>query len=116
VWVPTVFGKNRDRLMEGDIAVKSFGLILDQAGRTGLLSDEHLSVDGTLIEASASRKSFQRKEKPEAAPPGDPGNPTLNFHGEIRGKKSMNRRRTRKRAWRARAAEIIRNCRIAAMR
>lgn len=84
VWVPTVFSKNRDRLMEGDIAEKLFALILEQAGAAGLLSDEHFSVDGTLIEAWASQKSFQRKDKPEAPPPEDPGNPTVNFHGETR--------------------------------
>ena len=84
VWVPTVFSKNRDRLMAGDIAEKFFALILEQAGAAGLLSDEHFSVDGTLIEAWASQKSFQRKGKAEAAPPDDPGNPTVNFHGEIR--------------------------------
>jgi transposase len=84
VWVPTVFSKNRDRLMEGDVAEKFFALILDQAAAAGLLSDEHFSVDGTLIEAWASQKSFQRKDKPEAPPPDDPGNPTVNFHGEIR--------------------------------
>jgi transposase len=84
VWVPTVFSKNRDRLMEGDIAEKFFALILEQAGMAGLLSDEHFSVDGTLIEAWASQKSFQRKDKPDAAPPDDPGNPTVNFHGETR--------------------------------
>ena len=84
VWVPTVFSKNRDRLMEGDVAEKFFALILDQAAAAGLLSGEHFSVDGTLIEAWASQKSFQRKDKPEAPPPDDPGNPTVNFHGEIR--------------------------------
>src|SRR5438128_10871485 len=84
VWVPTVFSKNRDRLMEGDVAEKFFALILDQAAAAGLLSDEHFSVDGTLIEAWASQKSFQRKDKPEAPPADDPGNPTVNFHGEIR--------------------------------
>src|SRR4051795_8435611 len=84
VWVATVFTKNRDRLMEGDVAEKFFALILEQAGAAGLLSDEHFSVDGTLIEAWASQKSFQRKDKPEAPPPDDPGNPTVNFHGEIR--------------------------------
>src|SRR6059036_2232603 len=50
VWVPTVFSKNRDRLMEGDVAEKFFALILDEAAAAGLLSDEHFSVDGTLIE------------------------------------------------------------------
>ncbi len=84
VWVPTVFSKNRDRLMEGDLAERFFTLILDQASAAGLLSDEHFSVDGTLIEAWASQKSFQRKDTPEAGPPDDPGNPTVNFHGETR--------------------------------
>ena len=83
VWVPTVFTKNRDRLWEGDIAEKFFQEVLTQARVVNLLSDEHFSVDGTLIEAWASQKSFQRKDRP-APPPDDPGNPTVNFHGEKR--------------------------------
>jgi transposase len=83
VWVPTVFSKNRDRLLEGDIARKFFDQVLAQAGEAGLTSDEHFSVDGTLIEAWASQKSFQRKDE-AAPPPDDPGNPTVNFHGETR--------------------------------
>jgi len=83
VWVPTVFTKNRDRLWEGDIAEKFFQAVLTQARVTAWLSDEHFSVDGTLIEAWASHKSFQRKGQP-APPPDDPGNPTVNFHGEER--------------------------------
>jgi len=83
VWVPTVFTKNRDRLLEGDIAEKFFAHVLAQARGANLLSDEHFSVDGTLIEAWASQKSFQRKDRP-APPPDDPGNPTVNFHGEKR--------------------------------
>src|SRR5580704_12357998 len=83
VWVPTVFTKNRDRLLEGDVAEKFFQLVLAQARVADLLSDEHFSVDGTLIEAWASQKSFQRKDRP-APPPDDPGNPTVNFHGETR--------------------------------
>jgi len=83
VWVPTVFTKNRDRLWEGDIAEKFFQEVLTQARVVNLLSDEHFSVDGTLIEAWASQKSFQRKDQP-APPPDDPGNPTVNFHGEKR--------------------------------
>jgi transposase len=83
VWVPTVFSKNRDRLLEGDIAGQFFQLVLEQARQGDLLSDEHFSVDGTLIEAWASQKSFRRKD--QAAPPSDdPGNPTVNFHGEKR--------------------------------
>ena len=83
VWVPTVFTKNRDRLWEGDIAEKFFQSVLGQARVVNLLSDEHFSVDGTLIEAWASQKSFQRKDQP-TPPPDDPGNPTVNFHGETR--------------------------------
>jgi transposase len=83
VWVPTVFTKNRDRLWEGDIAEKFFQAVLSQARVVNLLSDEHFSVDGTLIEAWASQKSFQRKDRP-TPPPDDPGNPTVNFHGEKR--------------------------------
>src|ERR1700677_4330805 len=83
-WVATVFSKNRDRLMEGDIAEKFFDQVLEQASTAGLVSDEHFSVDGTLIEAWASQKSFQRKDQTEAPPPDDPGNPTVNFHGETR--------------------------------
>jgi transposase len=83
VWVPTVFTKNRERLWEGDIAERFFDEVLKQAGAANLLSDEHFTVDGTLIEAWASHKSFQRKDEP-APPPDDPGNPTVNFHGEQR--------------------------------
>jgi len=83
VWVPTVFTKNRDRLLEGDIAEKFFAHVLAQARLANLLSDEHFSVDGTLMEAWASHKSFQRKDRP-TPPPDDPGNPTIDFHGEKR--------------------------------
>ena len=55
VWVPTVFNKNRDRLLEGDIANKVFDGVLKQARETNLVSNEHFGVDGTLIEAWASR-------------------------------------------------------------
>ena len=84
VWVPTVFSKNRDRLLEGDIAERFFEEVLKQAREADLLSDEHFSVDGTLIEAWASQKSFQRKDGENGPPPDDPGNPTVNFHGEKR--------------------------------
>lgn len=84
VWVPTVFTKNRDRLLEGDIAEAFFQKILAQAREDGLLSDEHFSVDGTLVEAWASQKSFRKKD--DTAGPSDPdaGNPTVDFHGEKR--------------------------------
>ena len=63
VWVPSVFSKNRDRLLEGDIAEKFFARVLDQARGADLLSDEHFRVDGTLIEAWASQKSFQNIQR-----------------------------------------------------
>ena len=84
VWVPTVFSKNRDRLLDGEIAEKFFVQVLKQARDQHWLSDEHFSVDGTLIEAWASQKSFQRKDQDQPPPPDDPGNPTVNFHGEAR--------------------------------
>jgi transposase len=84
VWVATVFTKNRDRLLEGEIAGLFFSGVLAQARAADLLSDEHFSVDGTLIEAWASQKSFQRKDQSEKPPPDDPGNPTVDFHGERR--------------------------------
>jgi transposase len=84
VWVPTVFSKNRDRLLSGEIAEKFFAQVLEQARAGALLSDEHFSVDGTLIEAWASQKSFQKKDQNQAPPPEDPGNPTVDFHGENR--------------------------------
>ena len=84
VWVPTVFSKNRDRLLRSDIAEKFFAQVLEQARNQELLSEEHFSVDGTLIEAWASQKSFQRKDQDQTRPPEDAGNPTINFHGEKR--------------------------------
>jgi transposase len=84
VWVPTVFTKNRDRLLEGEIAEAFFALVLEQAGKRRLLSSEHFTVDGTLIEAWAGQKSFRKKDAGPPDPPDDPGNPTVNFHGEKR--------------------------------
>ena len=84
VWVATVFSKNRDRLLEGDIAERFFDGVLKQAREADLLSDEHFSVDGTLIEAWASQKSFQRKDRGDEPPADDPGNPTVDFRGEKR--------------------------------
>ena len=88
VWHPTVFTKNRDRLLEGAVAEEFFSLIVGQARSRKLLSDEHFTVDGTLIEAWAGQKSFQRKKTdhdPLNPPPPDPGsNPTVNWHKEKR--------------------------------
>ena len=84
VWDATTFTKNRDRLLEADVAQEFLGCVVEQARGKGLTSDEHFSVDGTLLEAWASQKSFQRKEGKRTAPPDDPGNPTVNFRGEER--------------------------------
>jgi transposase len=64
VWDVTVFTKNRERLIAGEVAQKFFTAVLKQARRAGLLSDEHFTVDGTLIEAWASRRSFEKKPDP----------------------------------------------------
>jgi transposase len=84
IWSPTTFSKNRDRLLESDIAGAFFDAVRRQADEAGLLSDEHFTVDGTLLEAWASLKSFRRKDAGPMPPPDDPGNPTVNFHGESR--------------------------------
>ena len=76
-------GKNRDRLLDGDIARAFFEDIVAQARGQRLLSDEHFTVDGTLLEAWVGQKSFRRKGQPPS-PPDDPGNPTVDFHGEPR--------------------------------
>ena len=84
VWDVTVFTKNRNRLLEGDVAREFLCEVIAQAQAKGLTSDEHFTVDGTLIEAWASLKSFQGKDQKNAPPPDDPGNPTVDFHGESR--------------------------------
>src|ERR1700691_4652882 len=72
VWDATVFTKNRDRLLQADVAKQFLAQVVAQAGAKGLTSDEHFTVDGTLLEAWASVKSFQPKEK-KTPPPDDPG-------------------------------------------
>jgi transposase len=84
VWDATVFTKNRDRLLAGDVARAFFAKVLEQARAAQLLSAEHFTVDGTLIEAWASQKSFVRKDGPDRDDDGDPGNPTVSFRGEKR--------------------------------
>ena len=84
VWDVTVFTKNRERLLEGDIAQAFFDKVLKLARAQELLSDEHFTVDGTLVEAWAGHKSFKKKGSPPTPPPDDPGNPTVDFHGEKR--------------------------------
>jgi transposase len=83
VWDATVFTKNRDRLLEADVAKEFLAHVVAQARAKGLTSDEHFTVDGTLLEAWAGAKSFQPKDKKQP-PADDPGNPTVNFRGERR--------------------------------
>jgi transposase len=83
VWDATVFTKNRDRLLEAEVAKEFLARVVGQAREKGWTSDEHFSVDGTLLEAWASAKSIQPKDK-KSSPPDDPGNPTVDFHGEKR--------------------------------
>src|SRR5579872_3099331 len=64
IWDTTVFSKNRQRLLDGDIAQAFLGKVLEQARQQGLLSSEHFTVDGTLLEAWASMRSYQKKEDP----------------------------------------------------
>ena len=79
---PTVFTKNRKRLLEHKTGQALFDEVVWEADRRGLLSDEHFSVDGTLIEAQASIKSFRRREDQEGPPDDDSGNPLVDFRGE----------------------------------
>jgi transposase len=80
----STFSRNRARLLEHTVADEFFRAVVAQAHGLNLLSDEHFTVDGTLVEAWASLKSFKRREAGPSAPPDDPGNPTVNFRGERR--------------------------------
>lgn len=82
----STFSFNRERLLKHEVAEQFFAAVVSQAKERGLTSSEHFSADGTLIDAWASLKSFRPKgEKPkDREPPDDPGNPTVNFHGEKR--------------------------------
>ena len=71
VWDPTTFTKNRDRLLQADVAKEFLERVVAQASAQGLTSDEHFTVDGTLLEAWAGVKSFQAREKPQ--PPAGAG-------------------------------------------
>jgi transposase len=82
VWAPTTFTKNRDRLLDGNIAAAFFDAILIHAETERLLSDDHFTVDGTLLEAWASQKSFRPRD--EEPPPDGGSNPTVNFHKQRR--------------------------------
>jgi len=84
VWNHSTFTKNRDRLLESDIARGFFEAIVNRAREAGLTSDEHFSVDGTLIEAWASMKSVRRQDGSDDPPAGGGRNPERDFHGQRR--------------------------------
>lgn len=87
VWHPTVFSKNRDRLLNGAVSEDFFNEIVGQARSSRLLSDEHFTVDGTLIEAWAGQKSFKRRDSDDQLnppPPDRSSNPTVNYRREKR--------------------------------
>jgi transposase len=84
VWDVTVFTKNRERLLKADIATEFFHRVVEEARALDLMSDEHFTVDGTLLEACAGLKSFKRIGDEETKPSDDAGNPTVDFHGEKR--------------------------------
>jgi transposase len=85
VWDPSTFSKNRDRLIKADIAVGFLENVVAKADEEGLLSSAHFSVDGTLLEAWASIKSFRPKDEPPSEdPPAQGRNDAVDFHGEKR--------------------------------
>jgi transposase len=81
---PSVFSKNKERLLEHEVARKFLGAVLDEARRRKLLSEDHFTVDGTLLEAWASLKSFRPKDGTGSPLAGGDKNPGVNFHGEKR--------------------------------
>jgi transposase len=87
VWDATTFTKNRDRLLEAAVAKEFLAQVVERARVAGWISEEHFTVDGTLLDAWASLKSFQAKDKRDT-PPEDPRNPTVDFHGEKRSKET----------------------------
>jgi transposase len=83
-WDHSTFSKNRDRLLEGDIAAKFLAAVLSRPRVKRLLSSDHFSVDGTLIEAWASMKSFRPKDGSDGPPAGGGRNGEADFHGQKR--------------------------------
>jgi transposase len=113
----STFSKNRGRLLQQVVTLQFFDAVVRQADVLGLLSDEHFTVDGTLIEAAASLKSFRCKDKPPTdQPPDDPGNPTVNFRGEKRSNVTHQSTTDAEAGWRRRAAASSRNWRMWATR
>ncbi len=101
VWDATVFTKNRDRLLEAEVAKEFLSLVVEQARGQGWASDEHFTVDGSLLEAWASVKSFQPKNKKSGPPPDDPEIPRWIIAARSARTKRMSRKAIRKRSWRA---------------
>jgi hypothetical protein len=102
----STFAKNKERLLAADVARRFFEGVVRQARGAHLLSAEHFTVDGTLIEAYASLKSVRpRDERPsDRPPPDDPGNASVNFRGERRTNATHGSTTIRRRNWRARAS------------
>ena len=89
VWDATTFSKNRDRLLRGDVARELLAKVVQEAHKRGLMSEEHFTVDGTLLKAWASQKSFLPTASAGKGPgDDDPGNPSVDVHGEKRSNKT----------------------------
>jgi transposase len=89
VWDATTFSKNRDRLLRGDVASELLRKVVEEAESRGLMSDEHFTVDGTLLKAWASQKSIQPIRGGGKGPTDtDSGNPSVDFHGQKRTNKT----------------------------
>jgi len=84
VWDASSFAKNRDRLVDHEVGRSLLAAVISQARENDLVSDEHFSVDGTLIQAWASMKSFQRKDNDASLPPSGGSNTEVDFRGETR--------------------------------
>ena len=111
IWDATVFSNNRQRLLSADIAEAFFAAVLKQARQRDLLSDEHFTVDGTLLEACAGQKSFRPAEDEDHQPPTagtrEGSNPTVNFHGEKRSNQTHCSTTDRMPCWPARAGAPV---------
>jgi transposase len=114
VWDATSFSKNRERFIDGEVARRFFDEVLAEARQRNLVSEEHFSVDGTLIEAWASLKSFRPKDDSGQQPPEDPGNPPSTSEASGVATKRTSPKPIRTRGWRAKAAARKRSCRFAA--
>jgi hypothetical protein len=104
VFDDSAFAKNKERLLKADVARLFFEGVVRQAREARLMSTDHFTVDGTLIEAWASLKSFRprgEKGRKDRKPPDDPGKPTVNWHGEKRSNATHESTTDRRQGWRA---------------